>query len=252
MPGKSVKKMSVLQRAVHTLRGIAMTMEEGELVGSEEELVERLGVSRPTLRQAAALVAQERLISVKRGVNGGYFASRPSSGMVTRMAGIYLQSQNASLNELLETVEPLRSEIARLAANNTNSQMREELGHFLISEEAGSDESADYRTFLTQERKLGAVLGAMSGNSVMQLLLKIVYDLAARVGPEEDVYMNHPERINLYRSHRNRMVQAIIDGDEELAVMMSRRCTRHVVSWMQEDWADSGMSHQLIDRIPNL
>lgn len=252
MSRKAEKKTSVLQQAVRSLRRIAMAAEDGELLGSEEELVERLQVSRPTLRQAAALVVQEHLIKVKRGVNGGYFATLPSSSMVTRMAGIYLQSQHASLNELLEAVEPLRGEIARLAAANTDKEILAELGGFVLNEEEGEDQSADYHSFLREERKFGRVLGQLSGNRVLKLLLQIVYDLAARVNPEEDVYLNHPERIKLYRKSRNRMVQAILEGDEELAVLMSRRCSRYVAQWVREDWAGRGLENQTISSVANL
>ena len=46
---------------------------------TERELESRYGVSRPTLRQAAALVGQEQLLHVRRGVGGGYFARRPDT-----------------------------------------------------------------------------------------------------------------------------------------------------------------------------
>src|SRR3954470_1034014 len=102
-----VKSHSAVQRAAAKLRARAMGMEEGTLLGSEEELMTALEVSRPTLRQAAALVAQERLISIRRGVNGGYFAALPDSMTVARMAAIYLQSRHARLSEVIEAVEPI-------------------------------------------------------------------------------------------------------------------------------------------------
>ncbi|MGJ3627919.1 GntR family transcriptional regulator [Sphingomonas sp. MMS24-JH45] len=65
-------KGSAMHRVADELRRLALTSEEGTLLGSEEALMTRLGVSRPTLRQAAGLVAQDQLITIKRGVNGGY------------------------------------------------------------------------------------------------------------------------------------------------------------------------------------
>jgi len=50
---------SAAHRAAHALREDILAREDGELLGSEDELMERLGVSRPTLRQAARLLEHE-------------------------------------------------------------------------------------------------------------------------------------------------------------------------------------------------
>lgn len=236
-----IEATSAVQHAARTLREMAMYQAEGTLIGSEEDLVRQLRVSRPTLRQAGALVAQEQLIRIKRGVNGGYFSTRPSSLTVARMAAIYLQSHQAGLRELIEAVEPIRGALARMAARNRDTMARQALEDVLASERALADEGAtDYRAFLRAERAFGRVLGELSGNTVLELFLNIVYDLAARVSGEDDVYANHPERIEQYRAHRNRMAAAILDGDEELAVLATRRCSAIVTDWMNEDLGGGG------------
>ena len=80
-------------------------------------------------------------------------------------------------------------------------------------------------------------MGALSRNPVLELFLDIIYDLAGQVGRNEDVYVNRPERIELYREHRNRMIMAILDGDEEMAVLATRRCSAFVADWVAEDIA---------------
>ncbi len=232
----SGKPSSAVHRAASAIRATAMNQPEGTLLGSEEELMNKLGVSRPTLRQAAALVAQERLITIRRGVNGGYFAALPDSLTVARMAAIYLQSRHAHLEEVIAAVEPIRTELARLASRNGDPAGKAELADFLAQERAMPQ--TDYRSFLRAERAFGRVLAAMSGNRVLELFLSIVYDLSAFIGRDEDVYVNHPDRIEAYRAHRNRMAAAILDGDEELAVLATRRCSALVVDWIHEDLKD--------------
>lgn len=61
--------------AASALREIIWSAAEGQLLGSEEDLTAMLGVSRPTVRQVARLLEREGLLKVRRGVNGGYFAS---------------------------------------------------------------------------------------------------------------------------------------------------------------------------------
>jgi GntR family transcriptional repressor for pyruvate dehydrogenase complex len=229
-----VKTHSAVHRAAGKLRAMAMGIEEGTLLGSEEELMAKLEVSRPTLRQAAALVAQERLISIRRGVNGGYFAALPDSMTVARMAAIYLQSRHARLSEVIEAVEPIRTEIARLASRSGHAEGKAQLADFLAQERAMSH--TDYRSFLRAERAFSRVLGAIGSNRVLELFLGIVYDLTGFVGREEDVYVNHPERIELYRAQRNRLAEAVLEGDQELAVIANKRCSALVSEWMHEDF----------------
>lgn len=67
-------------RVAHTARllaALSLATGAGDFLGAEDELLARLGVSRPTLRQAAKIVENERLISVRRGTKGGLYAARP-------------------------------------------------------------------------------------------------------------------------------------------------------------------------------
>ncbi|RVT94482.1 FadR family transcriptional regulator [Sphingomonas crocodyli] len=235
-------RTSAVDQAARALRDMAMKREEGQLVGSEDELMTRLGVSRPTLRQAAALVAQEHLIEIKRGVNGGYFTSRPSSITVARIAAIYLEAHDAKLRELVRAVEPIRHELAQLAARNRDPEALAALGAFLDKERALDEQGGanDYLTFLKTERELGRLIGRASGNLLLELFLNITYDLAARVSGTDDVYAHRPDRIEQYRLHRNQMVAAILSGDEEMASLATRRCSTIVVEWMQDDMGSGG------------
>jgi DNA-binding FadR family transcriptional regulator len=229
---------TAVDRVAQALRAMALAQSEGALLGSEDELMTKIKVSRPTLRQGAALVVQEQLIRIRRGVNGGYFVSAPKSYTVARIAAIYLQLRGARLADLLLAVEPVRGGLARLAARNHDPAAREQLQKLLEDERvsAGS-EGSDYRAFLRAERAFARSLGALSRNPVLELFLDIIYDLAGQVGRVQDVYVNRPERIELYREHRNRMILAILDGDEDMAVLATRRCSAFVTEWLDEDLA---------------
>jgi GntR family transcriptional regulator, transcriptional repressor for pyruvate dehydrogenase complex len=98
-----------------------------ELLGSEDELIERLGVSRPTLRQAARILESEQLLSVRRGWNGGFFTRRPEASSVARMAGLFLRSQRATFGDVWRTLSIVGAEAARLAAGNPDAEARREL-----------------------------------------------------------------------------------------------------------------------------
>ena len=52
-------------------------LDEGDSLGHEPDLIERFGVSRPSLREALRILEAEGLISVVRGVQGGVVVHRP-------------------------------------------------------------------------------------------------------------------------------------------------------------------------------
>lgn len=85
------KPKSALDEAASRLRSIALTAKEGGLVGSEETLIAKLGVSRATVRQAARLLEREGFLRVRRGINGGYFAARPDVRTIEKAVSSYLE-----------------------------------------------------------------------------------------------------------------------------------------------------------------
>ncbi|MGD9542120.1 MAG: GntR family transcriptional regulator, partial [Methylocystis sp.] len=109
-------EQSAARRAARQLRTRALTLQDGEFMGSEDELVAALGVSRPTFRQAAKLVEQEQLMRIRRGVGGGFFAMRPSSKAVAHTTAVYLQARQSTLQDAIEASRPLFAEAARLGA----------------------------------------------------------------------------------------------------------------------------------------
>src|SRR5271157_5989752 len=68
-------------------------LDEGDSLGHEPDLIERFGVSRPSLREALRILEAEGLISVIRGVQGGVVVHRPDSRQTARTAAIVLESR---------------------------------------------------------------------------------------------------------------------------------------------------------------
>src|SRR3546814_15584090 len=92
--------------------------EEEWPLGSEEQLMEALGIGRPTLRQAARLLEQQQLLVVRRGVRGGLFGRRPTDEGVTANARVFLRAQHTTFAHLLAAELILGPACAGLAAKN--------------------------------------------------------------------------------------------------------------------------------------
>jgi GntR family transcriptional repressor for pyruvate dehydrogenase complex len=235
---------TALRRGAKALRALAMVADDGELLGSEEELITRFGVSRPTLRLAAAQVAQEHLITIKRGVNGGYFARVPGSKPVSRVAALYLRRHGAKLGDIIEAIQPLRDALIRLAAHKAST--RKQVLRDFIDEDSHTGE-IDYRYFLRSERQFANMLSEISGNRVLGLFLNIVYDVAEQLRQQEEIYVTEPERADQYRLHRSRMAAAVLEGDAEMAALASSRCAEIVKVWRNNNGEVSDFQTLAID-----
>jgi DNA-binding FadR family transcriptional regulator len=83
---------------------------EGAVLPPEAEMVKRLGVSRPTLRQALRILETEHLITVQRGSRGGTTVRGPSARLASRYLSDLLRYRNVGLGDVLKAqlmIEPV-------------------------------------------------------------------------------------------------------------------------------------------------
>jgi GntR family transcriptional regulator, transcriptional repressor for pyruvate dehydrogenase complex len=238
---KKRERTTAVSKVAHKLREHALSTPPGELMGSEDNLVATYAVSRPTLRQAAALVAQEQVIMVRRGMGGGYFARRPDTNAVAHMAAIYLQSRRTTLGEIVNAIGPIKVEIATLAAQNRDPAILGAWRKFQAQDKE-EEPAGGYREFLRSEREFGRILGAACRNGVLELFVLILYEFCASIQPDEDVYRDRPDRVHASWLRRQMCVSAIIEGDAEVAALSMARSARMVTDWTVEDMADQDRS----------
>jgi DNA-binding FadR family transcriptional regulator len=75
---------------------------EGTMLPPESELMERFGVSRPTLREAFRVLESESLINIERGVHGGARVTPPKRQTLARYAGLILQYEEVTLKDVYD------------------------------------------------------------------------------------------------------------------------------------------------------
>jgi DNA-binding FadR family transcriptional regulator len=97
----------------------------GDRIGTEQELAESYGVSRPTLREALRLLGAAELIRVGRGRSGGIFVARtPSEGMsrsLSESISLMLAGESVTMEQLLDARLFLEVPLAGRAARNADA-----------------------------------------------------------------------------------------------------------------------------------
>jgi GntR family transcriptional regulator, transcriptional repressor for pyruvate dehydrogenase complex len=107
---------SATEVTAQALRKIVLSIDPGDHIGSEEELIARLGSSRITVRQVARLLESEGLLRVRRGINGGYFAARPDAGTIEATVSSYLETLDIDSFDVTVVASALWVETMRKAA----------------------------------------------------------------------------------------------------------------------------------------
>jgi DNA-binding FadR family transcriptional regulator len=100
-------------------------LQEGDALPPESALMERFGVSRPTLREAFRVLESEALISVRRGARGGARVHTPNGDVAARYAGLVLQFRGATLTDVYEARKAIEMPAVRsLARRHPEAAMK--------------------------------------------------------------------------------------------------------------------------------
>jgi DNA-binding FadR family transcriptional regulator len=140
----------------------------GDRIGTEHQVADEFGVSRPTLREALRLLAGSHLIRVSQGRGGGIFVeSTPNEGMsrsVSESIATMLASKSVSLTELLDARMLLEVPLARLAAARAPEQTVRDLQAAIADAEGRPPESEEFRL---ADTRFHETLAHAAGNDLL-------------------------------------------------------------------------------------
>ena len=157
---------------------IAGRLAEGESLGHEPDLVERFGVSRPSLREALRILEAEGFITVVRGVRGGVVVHEPDERMTARTAAMVLQARNVALSDVFEAralLEPLAAKA--IATNRRRRSIVAELRDLLEQEDAAIEDPA---AFGLANAAFHERLVASAGNQTLSIVAEMLNEIVAR------------------------------------------------------------------------
>ncbi|MFT4025570.1 MAG: GntR family transcriptional regulator [Novosphingobium sp.] len=203
---------STVTRIAQGVRTIALSMEPGGYVGSEESLSRKFNVTGPTLRQAIRLLEHEQIIQVRRGVRGGYFADRPNIDTISRVAAVYLRSRLASLDEttaFLEFIQPLLIDL--VMASPRLGEMEE------FARPAAP--CATYEAMIAAHVRFVDLLWDIADNAPMQLVYAIFFQVGS--GVELEPVAEPTEAHRLLEANRIELAQALLDKDRARAIELA-------------------------------
>lgn len=229
---------TAVSATVDMLRDEILQRDDGEWLGWEDDLVERLGVSRPTLRQAARLLEAEELLVVKRGTNGGLFARRPTTDAVARMASVFLRAEGTTVLDLARSWFLLLEQSARLAAEHDDPLVRASLVAE-VAEIRQSIPEGDRDAMFVATYAFSLELADLSRSPTLRLFTRVlstlIADAPADLRPIEalDEQLGGPSRRTF-----ERVAEAIRDGDAARAAKNVRVHADLMIQWLTTHMPD--------------
>jgi DNA-binding FadR family transcriptional regulator len=155
------------------IRGV---LPEGTVL-SELALMERFGVSRPSLREGVRILEFEGLIRVMRGARGGAVVQLPDVSIATRYLGLILQVQGTTLAEIYRVHALIEPAAARLVAEAKNPDAGRELRACL---EAGRQHIDNDFQFGTDTARFRNKLIDLAGIPTLSLLTAVLNEILER------------------------------------------------------------------------
>lgn len=231
---------SLVVRTARALADLSLAATDGAYLGAENDLLEKLGISRPTLRQAAKIVESDRLIVVKRGLKGGFFATRPDARDAIRAPALYLRMNGAQIGHVHAVTRLISEEAAAEAARCNDPALRAQLAALRASIESDAVADETPAEVIQRETELARLLGEMSGNPAILLFMEIVYAFGFL---SKNLKFYHRAEDRLANRIRQRgLCDAVLSQDVDVARLMMRRRSDLVSGWIAEFNVDSGAS----------
>lgn len=186
----------------------------GDRLPPENELVRRLKVSRPSVREGLSALAAMSVVESRHG--RGTFVKQLSSDAVIRRELVPLLLLSEALHEIQDTRRVLEGEIAARAAARATPEDLKRLEGLLerIADTAAHDRDIHKLTWAFHN-----TLADLSGNRVMARVLATLQDMIGEA--QKTLYNPHISPSEEVRGHK-KLLEAIRrkDGEHARRVMM--------------------------------
>ena len=213
MEVESLREPKMADRVASALRRMVIRgdIAAGAMLPPESELMERFGVSRPTLREAFRVLESESLITVERGVRGGARVHRPRRQTLARYASLILTHEGVTLEDVYNARAKIeRSMVSELAKANDPEAIREL--EQLVDRDAQLPVGPDAVEQLTD---FHAAIARLSGNATLRMISGMIHHVIVKGNQSlQPTSGTRAEQAVRHSTKTHRMVLDLIKGND--------------------------------------
>ncbi|GAB88502.1 FadR/GntR family transcriptional regulator [Gordonia rhizosphera] len=206
----------------------------GSQLPSETVLMERYGVSRPTMREAFRILESESLITVLRGAHGGARALAPDASNAARNLGLLLQFQGVPLADVYRSWAEIEVAAVRAVAGLSAKKLIP-LEELVKQAEEALDDATAFSRIDTQIHQTVIDLSGLRTLSVLAGMLLHIIDahnaLFLSVHGEEHERQADEHALRVYK----KLLTLLRSGDAQAAADYWRRHLKRVEQYMVGD-----------------
>lgn len=144
----------------------------GQVLGSEAELMQRHGVSRPVLRQAIRLLEHQGVATMRRGSGGGLVVRAPDLAATLQAVSLYLDYRGIRPVDVLLLRRTLDLAAVELAIERLDAE-----GEQALRAAVEADRSLTVDSDSADVQRLHTVIATLAGDPALSLFLQIVLRL---------------------------------------------------------------------------
>jgi DNA-binding FadR family transcriptional regulator len=181
----------------------------GTQLDAEHRMIEELGVSRASLREALRFLELQGALRIKAGPGGGPVVSAPGADHLASVLSLHLQFADASFRSVVEARCSIYPVLAAEAAANASREDIATLHECIARLHEGQH---DPELFVEGARRFMNLIATASGNRVLAILVEALH----RMSGEKSAEWDEPERRSALRSYE-RVIRAIEAGEADEA-----------------------------------
>jgi GntR family transcriptional repressor for pyruvate dehydrogenase complex len=204
-------KEGVAQSVVNRILDLVRTgmLRAGDRLPSERELIDILGISRPSLREALRALSMLGVIESRHG--GGAFVTTLEARALLAPLDFFLSLSEANLADSFASRRIVEVEIVRMAANKSSTEDLDDLHGMIAAHEKILDDPVGFRIL---DSRFHLKLSEAGGNVVLERIAYGLYNMGL------DIRRRATENLMLIRQSAEdhaRIVRAITARDAEEA-----------------------------------
>lgn len=191
--------MSKTQQVARMLLNLIIQsdLKPGSSFGTEAEILERMNVSRPTLREGLRILESQGVLSLRPGPGGGIIVAKPNVEVIAHAMSVYLRLNDVPFVEILKARMTIEPALVRGAAmHGTDAHFDEMEATIRVMEAPGCTDQSIY----DENRKFHSVIARASANPVVEVFWATISILAS--GEADQIKYSRKNRAHIIAAHR--------------------------------------------------